>query len=52
MTKEDDLQAVIDLIYEAVLDDTLWPKSADETCRRHGDGADRLAQLGPSRPYI
>jgi PAS domain-containing protein len=25
MTKEDDLQAVIDLIYEAVLDETLWP---------------------------
>jgi PAS domain-containing protein len=27
MTKEDDLQALIDLIYEAVLDDTLWPKA-------------------------
>src|SRR5580692_210689 len=27
MTKEDDLQSVIDLIYEAVLDDTLWPKA-------------------------
>jgi hypothetical protein len=27
MTKEDDLQAVIELIYEAVLDDTLWPKA-------------------------
>jgi hypothetical protein len=25
MTKEDDLPAVIDLIYEAVLDETLWP---------------------------
>ena len=25
MTKEEDLQAVIDLIYEAVLDETLWP---------------------------
>jgi hypothetical protein len=25
MTKEDDLEAVIDLIYEAVLDETLWP---------------------------
>jgi hypothetical protein len=25
MTKEDDLQAAIDLIYEAVLDETLWP---------------------------
>jgi hypothetical protein len=25
MTKEDDLKAVIDLIYEAVLDETLWP---------------------------
>jgi len=27
MTKEDDFQAVIDLIYEAVLDDTLWAKA-------------------------
>jgi hypothetical protein len=27
MTKEDDLYATIDLIYEAVLDDTLWPKA-------------------------
>jgi hypothetical protein len=27
MTKEDDLHATIDLIYEAVLDDTLWPKA-------------------------
>jgi hypothetical protein len=27
MTKEDDLQAVIELIYEAVLADTLWPKA-------------------------
>ena len=45
MTKEDDLQAVIELIYEAVLADTLWPKA-------NGDGADRLAQLGPSRPHI
>ena len=27
MTKEDDLHAAIDLIYEAVLDDTLWPKA-------------------------
>ena len=52
MIKEDDLQAVIDLIYEAVLDETLWPISADEACRCHGDGADWLAQLGPSRPYI
>src|ERR1700720_3789808 len=25
MNKDDDLQAAIDLIYEAVLDDTLWP---------------------------
>ncbi len=25
MTKEDELRAAIDLIYEAVLDDTLWP---------------------------
>jgi PAS domain-containing protein len=27
MTKEDDLQTAIDLFYEAVLDDTLWPKA-------------------------
>jgi hypothetical protein len=27
MTKENDLHGVIDLIYEAVLDDTLWPKA-------------------------
>ncbi|MGH6856661.1 MAG: hypothetical protein ACRECP_03200 [Methylocella sp.] len=27
MTKEDDLHATIDLIYEAVLDDALWPKA-------------------------
>ncbi|HEX3494889.1 MAG TPA: hypothetical protein VHT48_05915 [Methylocella sp.] len=27
MTKEDDLHAAIDLIYEAVLDDTLWPSA-------------------------
>jgi hypothetical protein len=27
MTKEDDLQGMIDLIYEAVLDDTLWAKA-------------------------
>ena len=27
MTKEDDLHAAIDLIYEAVLDETLWPSA-------------------------
>src|SRR6202035_2456553 len=27
MTKEDDLHAAVDLVYEAVLDDTLWPKA-------------------------
>jgi hypothetical protein len=27
MSKDDDLQAAIDLIYEAVLDDTLWPNA-------------------------
>ncbi|MGH7247370.1 MAG: hypothetical protein ACREH9_04620 [Pseudomonadota bacterium] len=29
MAKEDDLHATIDLIYEAVLDDTLWPKALE-----------------------
>ncbi len=27
MGKEDDIHAIIDLIYEAVLDHTLWPRA-------------------------
>jgi hypothetical protein len=56
MTKEDDLQAVIELIYEAVLDDTLWPKAltrladamgtADRAAYRSGHGRDLQEILG------
>src|SRR5580700_9287075 len=41
MTKEDNLQAVIDLIYEAVLDETLWAKALTRIA-----DAKRTAQIG------
>ncbi len=52
MTKEDDLQTAIDLIYEAVLDDTLWPKALTRLADAMGTAQIGLHELGPSRPYI
>jgi len=52
MTKEDDLQALIDLIYEAVLDDTLWPIALTRLADAMGTAQIGLLSLDRRAPHI